>query len=106
MYMEYDMINERHKIIEGLNDLRVALGFGLPDRPQVIQKYLYDLSRAMYLLEDKEPLKIQDNRVDEYYGLVAECPSCYCTWIMGDDAQMHYCPGCGKVVEWEWTDKK
>ena len=99
-------MDEKYDIVKGLNDLREALGFGMPDRSPVVQKYLDSLTRAINLLVDNEPLKVKDDRVDEYYSYVAQCPACECTWIMGNDDDMHYCPGCGKVVEWEWTDNK
>ena len=50
--------------------------------------------------KSQEILVIMQNRSDEYYGLVAQCPNCQFTWINGDDDEMHYCPKCGKPVMW------
>ena len=47
------------------------------------------------------PLKIKASHIDDYYGVVARCPSCDSSWIMKDDKVLHYCPSCGKAVEWE-----
>jgi len=98
-------MDERYDIVKGLNDLREALGFGLPDRSPVIQKYLDNLTRAINLLADNEPLKIKTFMFDRFYGEAAQCPSCGFSWIMRRDDKTHYCPGCGTAVEWEQTDK-
>ena len=33
---------------------------------------------------------------------VAMCPECYKVWIMLHPEQMRYCPGCGKMVNFQY----
>ena len=49
-------------------------------------------------MSNDEALQVR-NWVDEYYGTVVLCPKCECTWMMGDDDDLHYCPKCGQKVK-------
>ena len=42
------------KVIKGLEKLRTDLGYGLPDRSNVVMEYLNSLTDAIELLKDQE----------------------------------------------------
>lgn len=59
------------------------------------------MSDALEMLEEKEPIVIHKNIVDEIYDYIACCPECDMTWAMWYPEKMRFCPGCGKAVKWE-----
>ena len=44
---------DREKVIEGLEKLRKDLGYGLPDRSNVVMEYLNSLTDALVLLKEQ-----------------------------------------------------
>ena len=59
------------------------------------QKY-----RATWALPESElPIRYSDD-FEEYYGPEARCPECDARWIMNERERMHFCPGCGRPVQW------
>lgn len=45
---------DMEKVIKGLEKLRNDLGYGLPDRSNVVMEYLNSLTDAMAMLKEKE----------------------------------------------------
>lgn len=46
-------MTDREKVIEGLEKLRKDLGYGLPDRSNVVMEYLNSLTDAIELLKEQ-----------------------------------------------------
>ena len=46
---------DKEKVINGLEKLRKDLGYGLPDRSNVVMRYLDSLTDAIALLKEQEP---------------------------------------------------
>lgn len=45
---------DRGKVIEGMDKLRKELGYGLPDRSNVVMEYLNSLTDAIVMLKEQE----------------------------------------------------
>ena len=84
---------DREKVIKGLEKLRKDLGYGLPDRSNVVMEYLNSLTDAITLLKEQEPKLV---RIDEDS---VHCPSC------GNELftypRQKFCDECGQAVKWE-----
>lgn len=48
-------MKDRERVIKGLEKLRKDLGYGLPDRSNVVMEYLNSLTDALELLKEQEP---------------------------------------------------
>lgn len=94
---------DSEKVINGLEKLRKDLGYGLPDRSDVVREYLKSLTDAITLLEEQEPVK-PNLDVDEWM-----CGNCGHKLehqeLLGDNMLFHeqynYCPNCGRKVKWD-----
>jgi hypothetical protein len=50
-------MSDRETVIKGLEKLRKDLGYGLPDRSNVVMEYLDSLTGAIILLKEQEASK-------------------------------------------------
>lgn len=50
--------------------------------------------------EAVEPKQVGLYGKEDWYGLVCVCPDCKAEW-MSDKADTHFCPKCGREVEWD-----
>lgn len=55
---------DREKVIKGLEKLRKDLGYGLPDRSNVVMEYLNSLTDALALLKEQEAQRDYEASVD------------------------------------------
>ena len=58
---------DREKTIKGLEKLREDLGYGLPDRSNVVMEYLNSLTDAITLLKEQEPRVMTLDELTEIY---------------------------------------
>ena len=112
---------DREKVIKGLEKLRKDLGYGLPDRSDVVMEYLNSLTDAIALLkEQEEQIKKRDESLEKareeiqwLRGMLKEqepktgrwidsagdykCSVCMATYgdLYPDYQYTHYCPNCG-----------
>lgn len=47
---------DREKVVEGLEKLRKDLGYGLPDRSNVVMEYLNSLTNALAMLKEQDDM--------------------------------------------------
>ena len=100
---------DREKVVKGLKtctERSVCCGCGYykPYAPRTLNSplcYKIMMKDALELLEEKEPLIIKKDNVDEVYDYMAECPECGMIWAMWYSERMRYCPGCGRKVKWD-----
>lgn len=72
----------REKVIKGLEKLRKELGYGLPDRSDVVMEYLNSLTDAITMLKEQEAEMIK-------------CKNCMNEINKND---WNFCPYCGKCL--------
>ena len=86
---------DREKVIRGLEKIRNDLGYGLPDRSNVVMEYLNSLTDAIVLLKEQEPVepRIQTSSSGVTWWNV--CGNCQ-TAINPNDK---YCHECGRPVK-------
>lgn len=90
---------DREKVINGLEKLRIDLGYGLPDRSNVVMEYLNSLTDAIALLKEKgtvKPKKIKGYNPPMYTIYEYKCEKCESP-IMN---KQPFCMGCGQAVKW------
>lgn len=101
---------DMEKVIKGLEKLRKDLGYGLPDRSNVVVEYLNSLTDAIELLKEQEArephyttLRYLVNGM-EMAILHPECPRCIEKGLMLWDAEIQkgqpFCKRCGQAVKW------
>lgn len=88
---------DREKAINGLEKLRKDLGYGLPDRSNVVVEYLNSLTDAIELLKEQEPVQAIQREI--MHMLFWCCGSCGVAITEGDK----FCRRCGKAVKWNET---
>lgn len=90
-------MNEREKVVEGLEAMREFFGFGLPSQSPVFEAYQNILTDAITLLKEQEPVEPEVYYVgtDKYKFYC--CPVCKTAWYY----KGKYCLGCGRKVKWE-----
>ena len=91
------VMDDREKVIKGLEKLRNDLGYGLPDRSNVVIEYLNSLTDAITLLKEQEPKRV------EWSTGRAHCPSCGELFPKKKDMTLYtrFCSFCGQAVKWE-----
>jgi len=95
---------DTEKVIKGLEKLRTDLGYGLPDRSNVVMEYLNSLTDALTLIKEKEAV---EPRQDAYCPRMFRCGVCgeYVGFIDSDSGdpneQDNYCRNCGNGVKWK-----
>lgn len=93
-------MTDREKTINGLEKLREDLGYGLPDRSNVVMEYLNSLTDAIALLKDQEaipPVRENDGELGEVAQWWYVCGVCK----RGMDYHDKFCRWCGRPVKWE-----
>lgn len=91
---------DREKVIKGLEKLRKDLGYGLPDRSDVVMEYLNSLTDAIAMLKEQDAetvIKIAKRFSD--CDLTGYCP--FCSRPLIKDWAENYCGYCGRPVLWE-----
>lgn len=63
---------DREKVINGLEKLRKELGYGLPDRSNVVMEYLNSLTDALALLKEQNWVKCSDRMPEEHETIFAK----------------------------------
>lgn len=87
---------DREKVIEGLEKLRKDLGYGLPDRSNVVMEYLNSLTDAIALLKEQEAVEpIPPTDESDLW----KCGYCHHQLIRC--THQRYCEMCGREVKWE-----
>ena len=88
---------DREKTIKGLEKLREDLGYGLPDRSNVVMGYLNSLTDALALLKEQEA--VPPERESSGGGITwwNVCGACRVAINPNDK----YCHECGRPVKWE-----
>lgn len=81
---------DREKIIDGLEKLRKDLGYGLPDRSNVIMEYLNSLTNALAMLKEQEPVCVKEDRINK----------CVCGDIVNRYYHPKFCGYCGRKLLW------
>ena len=76
-YRKGESMANREKVVQGLEKLRKDLGYGLPERSNVVIEYLNSLTDAISMLKEQEPIK--------------NLPS----------VRTKYCSECGRRMKWE-----
>lgn len=96
----------REKVIEGLEKLQKDLGYGLPDRSNVVMGYLDSLTDAIALLKEHEAV---DKNTGEWKNGHCSCcgedvSSMLDTWT--NVQNFLFCPNCGAKMEEQvkWDD--
>ena len=79
---------DREKAITGLEKLRKDLGYGLPDRSNVVMRYLDSLTDAISLLKEQDVVEPFHKCIGKSFSLI-------------QDSNYNYCPYCGKSITWE-----
>lgn len=88
-------MDDREKVIKGLEKLRNDLGYGLPDRSNVVIEYLNSLTDAITLLEEHEPALPTWSQGKAYCGKCGHrLPR------KRADREINYCCHCGQAVKW------
>ena len=89
------LMADREKVIKGLEKLRKDLGYGLPDRSNVVMEYLNSLTDAITLLEEQEPALPTWSQGKAYCGKCGHrLPR------KRADREINYCSRCGRAVKW------
>ena len=88
---------DREKVIKGLEKLRKDLGYGLPDRSDVVMRYLNSLTDAISLLKEQEPMMVR------LTTSTIRCPKCgkQITSRGAIHREINFCWKCGQAVKWE-----
>lgn len=84
------------KVIKGLEKLRKDLGYGLPDRSNVVMEYLNTLTDAIALLKEQEPALPTWSQGKAYCGK--------CDHRLPQkraNMEINYCGYCGWAVKWD-----
>lgn len=97
---------DREKVTKGLDKLRIDLGYGLPDRSNVVMEYLNSISDAIALLNEREAEGKWIYGEDETGADGWHCSECnfFEPWFyeFTDDIDFirfyGFCPSCGRKM--------
>ena len=88
---------DREKVIKQLENDAMATDTGYVEVPLLL------FSEILALLKEQEavePKQVGLHGKEDWYGPVCVCPDCKAEW-MSADADIHFCPKCGRAVKWE-----
>lgn len=90
---------DREKVIKGLEKLRKDLGYGLPDRSNVVVEYLNSLTDAIELLKEQEAVVPVYTTISHpfHIGILYRCGNCHHSLTRDEDL---FCRHCGKPIDW------
>ena len=91
----------REKVVQGLEKLRKDLGYGLPERSNVVIEYLNSLTDAISMLKEQEPIKPTINEYGKAYCVCGENVGIIPNNKNLPSVRTKYCSECGRRMKWE-----
>ena len=90
-------MTDREKVIRDLLEIRKDYE---DMRCNVSVQIIDDAIALLKEQEAVEPKQVGLHGKEDWYGPVCVCPDCKAEW-MSDDADIHFCPKCGRAVRWD-----